>query len=127
MNHDPPLVLIAGVSPHERRIVESSLKKTGFTTVAVDDAEDAATELAANGTSCLLVIDSGLLEATHDSQWRVLRARHPGLGAVVRCLIPRAKGSLRTDGKTFLVHPDDDEGMRQAVRVLAMAPSNRAD
>lgn len=126
MNHDPPLVLIAAVSSHERRIVESSLTKTGFTTLAVDDAEDAATELAANGASWVLVIDSGLLEAPHDSQWRVLRARHPGLGAVVRCLIPRANGSLRTDGKTFLVHPDDDEGMRQAVRALVVPP-NRPD
>lgn len=124
MHQDPPLVLIAGVSLHERRIVESTLKKTGFTTVAVDDAEDAGRELSANGGSAVLVIDSGLLEAAHDSQWRQLRTRHPGLGAVVRCLIPRAIGVQRTDGNTLLIHPDDDEGLREAVGVLAAGPSS---
>jgi hypothetical protein len=119
--------LIAGVSLHERRSVESILKKTGLTTVVVDDAEDAARELAANGTSGVLVIDSGLLEAAHDSQWRQLRTRQPGLAAVVRCLIPRDKGSQRTNGNTLRVHPDDAEGLREAVRDLARAAAARFD
>jgi CelD/BcsL family acetyltransferase involved in cellulose biosynthesis len=113
------LVLIAGVSLHERRMVESTLKKSGLTTVAVEDAEDAARELSAKGVWGVLVIDSGLLQAAHDPQWRQLRSRHPGLGAAVRCLIPRDKASRRTDGNTLLVHPDDEEGLREAVRVLA--------
>jgi hypothetical protein len=119
MHREPPLVLIAGVSLHERRIVELTLKKTRFTTVAVDDAEDAARELAAKGAWGVLVIDSGLLDAAHDPQRRQLRMRHPGLGAAVRCLIPWAKGSQRTDGNTLLVHPDDAEGLREAVGALA--------
>jgi len=123
MHQDPPLILIASVSLHERRIVESTLKKTGLATVAVDDAEDAGRELSANGASGVLVIDSGLLEAAHDSQWRQLRTRYPGLGAVVRCLIPRAKRVQRTDGNTLLIHPDDDEGLREAVGVLAAGPN----
>jgi CheY-like chemotaxis protein len=126
MNHGTPLVLVASVSPYERRSVQSSLKRTGFTTVAVDNAEDAVRELAANGVSCVLVIDSGLLEAAHDAQWRHLRARHSTLGAVVRCLVPRANGSQRTDGYTLLVRPDDRKALRQAVRALA-ATQNRLD
>jgi DNA-binding response OmpR family regulator len=123
MNHDALLVLVASVSPYERRSVESSLKRTGCTTLAVHDAEDAARELAANGPSCVLVIDSGLLEAAHDAQWRRLRAHHATLRAVVRCLTPRANGSQRTDGYTLLVHPDDPKALRRALRMLAAAPS----
>lgn len=127
MGQDAPLVLIAGVSLHERRSVESILKKTGLITVVVDDADDAARELAANGKSGVLVIDSGLLEAAHDSQWRQLRTRHPGLGAAVRSLISRGKGSQQTNGNTLLVHPDDAEGLREAVRVLARGAAARFD
>jgi len=105
MHRDLPLVLIAGVSLHERRIVQSILKTTGLTTVIVDDAEDAARELSAE--SGVLVIDSGLLVAVHDSQWREFRNRHPGLGAVIRCLIPRAQGVQRADANTLRIHPDD--------------------
>ncbi|HXK22769.1 MAG TPA: hypothetical protein VMS55_08860 [Myxococcota bacterium] len=126
MNPDP-LVLIACVSAYEHRAVESSLKKTGFTTVAVDDAKEAAKEFSANGASGVLVIDSGLLEAAHDSQWRQLRTLHPALGAVVRCLIPRARGGRRTDGNTLLVHPDDDQGLREAICVLARSAAARFD
>lgn len=127
MLQQPPLALIAGVSPHERCIVESILKKTGFTTLIVDDAEDAARVIATGATAGVLVIDSGLLEAAHDSQWRQLRMRHPGLGTAVRCLIPRAKGVQRTDGSTLLVHPDDVEGLREAVCVLARRAAARSD
>jgi hypothetical protein len=49
MHREPPLVLIAGVSLHERRIVELTLKKTSFTMLAVDDAEGAVRRLAAKG------------------------------------------------------------------------------
>jgi hypothetical protein len=121
---DSPLVLIASASPHERRVVGSSLKETGFTILAVDDAEDAGREVvSANGFSCVLVIDSGLLEVCHDSQWRDFRVRHPGLGTVLRCLIPRDSGIQRTESRTFVVHPGDLDGMQQAVRVLAVAAS----
>lgn len=116
-----PLVLIASVSLQERHLVEAILKRAGLTTVAVDDAEDAAREILSNGTSSVLVIESGLLEAAHDSQWRQLRARHPEIGAVVRCLIPKTEDGRWTDGNTLLVHPDDDEGLRESVGVLAAA------
>lgn len=125
MSRTPRLVLIASVSPHERRGVESSLKSTGYTTVAVHDARDAARELAAGGELGVLVIDSGLLEATHDSQWREFRTRHPELGAAVRCLISRPRGSRRLDGNTLLVHPDDAEGLRHAIRALAGGASGQ--
>ena len=121
MNRACPLVLIAGVSPHERRSVESSLSETGYTTRAVNDAEHAATEFVANGTSCVLVIDSGLLEADHDPQWRSLRADHPRLGAVVRCLVPGANGRRYEEDRTVFVHPDDQQAMQRAVRVLCRA------
>jgi hypothetical protein len=120
MGEEALLIMIAGVSLYERCIVESVLKNTGFTAVAVQDAEDAERELAACGASGVLVIDSGLLEAAHDPQWRQLRIRHPGLGTAVRCLVPQAKGIQRQSQGTFLVDPDDDEGLREAVGVLAV-------
>ena len=83
MRRKPIRVLIASVSVHERRVVESILKETGLTTVAVDDAEDATRELSADGAAGVLVIDSGLLEAAHDLRWREFRRRHPNVGAAV--------------------------------------------
>jgi hypothetical protein len=119
MGRTPPVVLIASASLHERRMVESILKKTGFTTLLIDEAEDAVKELSTNGAAGVLVIDSGLLEAAHDAQWRELRMRYPALGAAVRCLLPRTKGIERRDGTTLLVDPDNDEGLRKAVSALA--------
>jgi hypothetical protein len=120
MEAERTLVLIAGVSAHERRAVESTLESSGFGTVLVNDARHAEKELAVNG-SCVLVIDSGLLQAPHDGQWRNLRSRHPQLGTVVRRLIARANTCLPVDDATLLVHPDDDVGLRQAIRVLVAA------
>jgi hypothetical protein len=117
MDRHFPLVLIAGI-PYERRLVESGLKARGFATRPVEAAEDAAKELAANGSGCVLVIDSGTLEAPHDLQWRGLRAQHPELGTVVRCLMP-PRCSPHNHGRLRFVHPDDEEGLRQAVRGLA--------
>jgi hypothetical protein len=118
-----PVVLIASVSRGERRLVEACLKRTGFDLLAVDAAADASAELTARGAApAALVIDAGLLEARHDGQWRQLRTRHPALGAVIRCLMPRADGSLRSDDRTFRVPPDDDAGLRQAVEALVARP-----
>jgi hypothetical protein len=83
----------------------------------VENAEEAARACAAHNGASILVIDSGLLEMTHDPQWRALRARHPQLGTVVRCLTPRDR-VRRANGSTFLVHPDDHDGIRQAVAAL---------
>jgi hypothetical protein len=118
-----PVVLIASVSRVDRGLVETCLKQTGFDLLAVDAADDAAGELAARGAPpATLVIDAGLLEARHDGQWRLLRTQHPALGAVIRCLLPRADRSLRADERTFRVHPDDDAGLRQAVQALVTRP-----
>jgi DNA-binding response OmpR family regulator len=117
----PPLILIASASAKERRTVGAILGQAGLTALAVEDAKDAAKRVAANDASGVLVIDAGLLDALHDSQWRVLREHHPGLGVVVRVLIPRDGGSQRVDDRTYHVHPADHEGMQQAVRALAAA------
>jgi hypothetical protein len=51
-----------------------------------------------------------------------MRPRHPSLGAAVRCLISREKGVEQRDSATLLVHPDDGEGLQEAISVLgAMA------
>lgn len=113
MNLPGPLVLIAAVSSHERRAVESLLERTGLATRGVDDAVSALVEIAGNDRT-VLVIDAGLLEAAHDGQWRALRARHPALAAVVRALVPRG-GGLHHDGRTRVIHPDDEDGIRRAV------------
>jgi hypothetical protein len=110
-----PVALIACVSLHERRIVKSMLR--GFPALVVEDAQAAATQLAADGEG-VLVIDAGLLEG-HDSQWRQLRAQHPELSAVVRCLTPRSSEGRREDPLTLRVHPADDGGLREAIRALA--------
>jgi hypothetical protein len=124
MNAEAPVVLIASASAYERHRLELSLKKTIWNLCGVEDAEEAARACAAHNGACILVIDSGLLEMTHDPQWRVLRTRQPQLGAVVRCLLPE-DGVRRVNGSTFLVHPDDHDGICQAVAALraSMLPS----
>jgi DNA-binding response OmpR family regulator len=119
MREIPPLVLTASVSPHDGRWVESTLERAGFQVRLVDDAEAAHGAISGRDGGYVLVIDSGLLEMPHDAQWRLLRARHPRLGAVVRCLIGADPGIRRAEGRTFHVHPDCGEGLLQAVRALA--------
>lgn len=119
MNPHPPLVLIASVSTHERNGLEHALERTGFRTLVVDGAEAVSAALASSPAPTVLVIDSGLLEAPHDAQWRSLRTRHPELGTVVRCLRPRHNGSECAHDRTLLVHPDDEMATQRAVRTLA--------
>lgn len=119
MNPRPPLVLIASVSDHERNGLEHTLEATGFRTLVVDAAEEAGAALAASAAPAVLIIDSGLLEARHDAQWRRLRRRYPDLAAVVRCLLPRPDGSRWSHDRTLLVHPDDYPATQRAVRTLA--------
>jgi hypothetical protein len=64
-----------------------------------------------------LVIDSGLLEARRDAQWRGLRMRHPTLAAVVRCPISRDE-IQRTDHNTLRVHEDDGAAICDALDLL---------
>lgn len=117
MRAETPTVVIASASVQERRKLELALKETGWNLYQADTAGDAARAVAAGNGSCVLVIDSGLLQMNHDSQWRLLRERHPGLGAVVRCLVPPGE-IRRRDESTFLVHPDDEDGTCRAVRLL---------
>jgi hypothetical protein len=118
-----PLVLVASVSAYERHRLELVLKRTGSTLCAVADAAEARRAHDGHDGVCVLVIDSGLLEMDHDPQWRELRSRHPELGAVVRCLFAGG-GIRRRDGNTLLVHPDDEEAAREAIRVLAVSASH---
>jgi len=113
-----PVVLIASVSPHDGRLLEGALKKTGWTLLRVGDAGDAARELDGGERRAVLVIDAGLLEMAHDTQWRDLRSRHPELGTVVRCLFSRPQPIHSAGARTFEVHPDDVQGMCAAVRSL---------
>jgi hypothetical protein len=85
---------------------------------AADGAGDAAAEIAGHPGTSVLVIDSGLLHMPHDAQWRLLRARHPSLGVVVRCLIASSPGLEEEDAGTFRVHPDHRQGLLRAVRIL---------
>ena len=113
-----PLVLAASVSAQEQRRVESMLKDAGFEVRRVHGADDAEDEISGHDGSCVLVVDSGLLEMRHNDEWRGLRARHPELGTVVRCLIKMDPGIQRKEPGTFLVHPDHSEGLLQALRAL---------
>lgn len=120
MSAETPVILIASASAHERDHLERSLKKTGWDFRGVGNAAEADRACAVHCGASVLVIDSGLLEMAHDPQWRILRDRNPQLGAVVRCLVPRG-GSRRANGSTFLVHPDDHDGIRRAVAALGAA------
>jgi CheY-like chemotaxis protein len=117
----PLLVLAASVSAADRHSIERMLKDRGFDVRAVAGAEEAEDEITGHVGPCVLVVDSGLLAMVHDGAWRDVRARHPGLGTVVRCLIARDPGVQRSAERAFLVHPDCDEGLLEAVRALATA------
>jgi hypothetical protein len=117
MQAEVPVILIASASSYERHRLTRALNKTGWKLCEVENAQQAARALAGNGETATLVIDSGILESLGDAQWRLLRSRHPQLGTVVRCLIPRG-GIWRTDLRTFLVSPDDTDGLCQAIGIL---------
>ena len=112
-----PVILIASASAYERHRLGLALEKTGWKLCEVKDVNEATRTVAANGGSPILVIDSGLLEAPGNPQWRRLRSLHPQLSAVVRSLIP-CGGILRTDPRTCLVRPDDVDGLCEAIDVL---------
>jgi hypothetical protein len=115
---NPPLVLTATVSRDERRRLEAFLKRAGFEVRGVEEAGDVDGEIARHPGSTVLIIDSGLLAMSHDPQWRRLRQRQPGLGAIVRTLIAADPGIERADEGTFLAHPDQREGLVTAIRAL---------
>lgn len=118
-----PLVLATSVSLGERRALERAFRSAGFDVRTVACADDASNEISNHDGSCVLVIDSGLLEMSDDAQWRLLRAHNPGLGLVIRCWIQREPGVERTEARTFLVHPDHAEGLFEAVRSLGASAS----
>ena len=126
MHRCASLVLIASVSPHGARQVESILKETGLSTTRVGDAEEAAKELAATDTAGVLVIDSGLLEARHDAQWREFRMRHPDVRTARPDSGSPSTGVQRCDRSTLLVHPGDPDGLREAVAILTATPPRRS-
>ena len=107
-----PVLLIASVSAWEAQRLELSLRSTGCEQLRVEKAEEAARLLdRRRERGAVLIIDAGLLEMPHDPQWRSLREGHPELGTIVRCLRPRPR-----DARTLEVHPDDVDGIREAVR-----------
>lgn len=118
MQSRTPLVLAATVSDEERRLLAKSLAEAGFEARGVDDPAVALAEISGRDGGCILVIDSGLLQMRHDGLWRSLRER-VGLGTVVRSWIAKVPGGDRRGHGTFLVHPDDEESLIQAVRALA--------
>jgi hypothetical protein len=121
MNPQPTLVLFATVSRADGRGLEAFLKEGGFEVRGVEDALGADREVGSHGGASVLLIDSGFLLMPRDSQWRRLRARRPSLGAVVRALGGCNALVQRPEARTFLVHPDDRDGMVQAIRALEPA------
>lgn len=121
----PALVLIASFSVHDGRELERLLERSAWSVCTARDAGEAARACADHDGATLLVIDSGLLESRSDPQWRIFQKGRPGLGVVVRCLIPR--GEIRPVGKnTLCVRPDDEPGLLQALRLLAEMASAAA-
>jgi FixJ family two-component response regulator len=118
MQSRTPLVLAATVSAEERRLLAKTLAEAGFDARGVEDAAEALAEISGRSGGCILVVDSGLLEMRHDGLWRSLRER-AGLGTVVRSWIAKVPGGERRGQVTFLVHPDDEKSLIEAVRALA--------
>lgn len=127
MRAPSPLVLTANVSAVDRQWIAKTFEDAGFDVLGVEAAKDVDAHLARHRRRCVLVIDSGLLGMPHDDQWRLLRTRHPDLGAVVRCWIGKEPGMRRTEERTFLVHPDDGGGLLLAARALGSIPHRISD
>jgi len=116
------MIVVATVSSYEARLLESTLKLTGLDVTFVHAAREAEALLIDPRLFCVLLVDSGLLEAPSDVQWRELRARHPGVGMVVRSLV-RQPGNRPGDACATEVHPDDHRGLLRALRALCKARS----
>jgi hypothetical protein len=116
-----PVILLITASDYERKRLRCELSRTLPAVEVVTSAEEAARLCTSNGDNATLVIDHGLLAETASPQWRGLRERYPKVGAVVRSLIPREEGILRVDPFTILVHPDDGDGLHEALWLLQSA------
>jgi hypothetical protein len=116
------VILIASASAYERWRLRVELGRTLAVVEDVSSAEEAVQLCASNGAATILVIDQGLLAETASPEWRGLRERYPKVGAVVRSLIAREEGIVRVDPFTILVHPDDGDGLQEALRLLQSAP-----
>ena len=121
--HENEQSLAAATIDRHRAIVSimEELEAIDWYDQRVDAATDADVEIRSHTGACVLVVDSGLLEMHHDGQWRTLRERHPAIGTVVRCWVPRNPGMQRAERGRLQVHPDDDESLIRAVRALCAA------
>ena len=119
MRKRAPLVLTASASADERHRLAAALEEGGFEIRLVDEAEKADAEIRDHPGVCVLVIDSGLLEMHHDGQWRSLCERNPTLATVVRCWAPKNPAVRSKERRQLRVHPDDPEGLLNAIRSLA--------
>jgi len=112
-----PMIVVATVSTYEVRLLEPTLKLTGLDVTFVHTACEAEALLTDPGLFCVLVVDSGLLEAPSDPEWRELRERHPGVGMLVRSLV-REPANRPGDAWACEVHPDDRRGLLRAIRTF---------
>ena len=110
------MILIAG-RPSFERLCTERLLEAGRSVRCVADTGEAERVCAENGGASVLVIDSTVLEAPRDPQWRELRSRHPELAAVVCCPLSRNE-IQRTDRNTLLVNPINGLGIRDALDLL---------
>ena len=117
MTSGVPVILIASASSYGRHCVERALQKTGRRVCSVADTAEAERVCTEDGGASILVIDSGLLEAPRNAQWRKLRRRHPDLGAVVCCSISQNE-IQRTDCNTLRVNPSNGAGLCDALDLL---------
>lgn len=132
MGHDTAVILIASVSSADAWDLGLALKPTGATVLRVEGADEAARCLDGRERAGLvvLVIDAGLLEMAHDPQWRIFRKRHPALRTIVRRLLSRPRSHPKAELPTVDIHPDDMEGLREAVGLpqeVRLPPACRGD
>ena len=79
------LILIASAKRDEQLSIEHALMSTGRRVRLVRNPVEAERVCANHGGASILVIDSDLLEAPGDPQWRDLRARPRGRRALPDC------------------------------------------
>ena len=118
------LVLLATVSDHEREGLLRQLNELGharFVLQVAPNAPECRKAIDAHPGRCALVIDAGLLCATHDPQWRELMKDLGGSTVIIRALKKEGPPDS-ADGRDgrWWVDPDDRETLQAILRSVPM-------
>lgn len=128
------LVLLASVSDYERRGLLRQLDELGharFTLQVAPSAPECRKRIDTHPGRCALVIDAGLLCATHDPQWRDLLKDLGSVSVIIRALKKEGPPDSNDSREgPWWVDPDDRETLQALLRRVGMpreaSPHDRA-